>query len=49
MPVLLITIGENGVNSHCLLDNCKMIDGLSIEVDTSQIEQEKELLSKKPL
>ena len=35
-----------GSNSHCLLDNCKMIDGQSCGVNTSQIKKEEEFLSK---
>ena len=30
-----------GSNSHCLLDNCKMIDGKSSGVSTSQIKKER--------
>ena len=43
MLVLLITINEN---SHCLLDNCKMIDGQSSGVNTGEINKEKEFLTK---
>ena len=49
MPILLMTIGEVGSNSHCLLDNCKMIDGQSCGVNTSQIKKEEEFLSKTPI
>ena len=46
MLVLSITIGEN---SQCLLDNRKIIDGQSSGVNTSQIKNDKEFLTKKAI
>ena len=46
MLVLLITINEN---SHCLLDNCQMIDGQSSGVNTSQIKKRWTIFDKKAI